>query len=49
MSPDGKSIPPTNKSYQVEIAAAVRSENGKIAEYHEYFDKLGMLTQLGLD
>jgi ketosteroid isomerase-like protein len=48
MSPDGNIIPPTNKSYQVEIVAAVRFENGKIAEYHEYFDRLGMLSQLGL-
>jgi ketosteroid isomerase-like protein len=48
MSPDGKTIPPTNKSYQVEIAAAVRIENGEIAEYHEYFDRVGMLAQLGL-
>ena len=46
--PDGKIIPPTNKSYQVEIVAVVRIENGKIAEYHEYFDRLGMLAQLGL-
>ena len=48
MTPEGKTIPPTNKSYQVEIAATIRIENGKIAEYHEYFDKLEMLTQLGL-
>lgn len=49
MGPDGKIIPPTNKSYQVEIVAVVRIENGKIAEYHEYFDRLCMLSQLGLD
>jgi len=48
MTPDGQTIPPTNKSYQIEIAATIRIEDGKIAEYHEYFDKLGMLTQLGL-
>jgi ketosteroid isomerase-like protein len=48
MGPDGKTIPPTNRSYQIEIVGVVRIENGKIAEYHEYFDRLGMMTQLGL-
>ena len=48
MSPDGKTIPPTNKSVQVEIVAVVKIRGGKIVEYHESFDRLGMLAQLGL-
>ena len=47
-SPEGKTIPPTNKRYQVEIVAVIKIENGKIAENHEYFDRLSMLAQLGL-
>lgn len=47
-SPEGKTIPPTNKRYQVEIVAVIKIENGKIEEYHEYFDRLSMLAQLGL-
>ena len=48
MNPDGKTIPPTNKSVQVEIMAVAKIQDGKIVEYHESYDRLGMLAQLGL-
>jgi predicted ester cyclase len=47
-TPDGKTIPPTNKSVRFELATTGRFENGKLAEEHTYFDRLSMLTQLGI-
>ena len=48
MSSDGKTIPPTNKSIKVDIIAVARIQDGKITEFHESYDRLGMLAQLGL-
>jgi len=47
-SPNGKTIPPTNKPVRLEIATTGRFENGKLAEEHTYFDRLSMMAQLGL-
>ena len=48
MTPDGKTIPQTNRHVQVEIIAIAKIQGGKIVEYHESFDRLGMLAQLGI-
>ena len=47
--PGGKTIPPTNKPIRVPFGSAVRFENGKIAEEHIYYDRLAMLSQLGIN
>lgn len=44
----GQTIPPTNKRVKVPNATVYRVQAGKITEVHEYFDQLGLLTQLGL-
>jgi len=46
--PGGKTIPPTNKTIKIPLGSALRFENGKIAEEHIFFDRLGMLVQLGV-
>ncbi|UCE36158.1 MAG: ester cyclase [Thermoplasmata archaeon] len=46
--PGGKPIPPTNKPIKLPLGSTLRFENGKIAEEHIYFDRLGMLGQLGV-
>ena len=48
IAPDGKTISPTNKRVQVEIMAIARVHDGKIIEFHESYDRLGLLAQLGL-
>jgi ketosteroid isomerase-like protein len=47
-STSGKTIPPTNKQFRIDLAITLRFEGGKIAEEHIYYDRLGMLTQLGV-
>jgi steroid delta-isomerase-like uncharacterized protein len=47
--PGGKIIPPTNKTIKIPIANAIRFVNGKIAEEHTYFDRMGMMAQLGIN
>ena len=44
----GKTIPPTNKPIRIDLAITLRFEGGKIAEEHIYYDRLAMLTQLGV-
>ncbi len=46
--PGGQSTPPTNKTIEVELVTLTKIRDGKIIECHEVFDRLGMLTQLGL-
>jgi predicted ester cyclase len=45
--PDGKQLPPTNKSFRVPACFVVRIEDGKISEIYEYLDRLEFSTQLG--
>jgi len=47
VAPDGKTISPTNKRVQVEIIATAKIRDGKIIEFHESYDRLGLLAQLG--
>jgi steroid delta-isomerase-like uncharacterized protein len=47
--PGGKTISPTNKKIEFPLGTATRFENGKIAEEHNYFDRLTMLAQLGVN
>jgi len=45
---DGKTMRPTNKAAKQEIVVVAKIQGGKITEYHESWDRLGMLAQLGL-
>ena len=46
--PDGKMIPPTNKSFQIEFCTVARWENGEIVEERLFYDLVGMMKQIGL-
>ena len=46
--PDGKMIPPTNKSFRLEFCTVARWENGEIVEERLFYDLVGMMRQIGL-
>lgn len=46
--PGGQAVPPTNRPLRLEYAVVYKLKGGEITERHEYFDLLGMMTQLGL-
>lgn len=46
--PGGETIPATNKTVHLDICTVAKIEGGRFTEEHNYFDLLGMMTQLGL-
>jgi predicted ester cyclase len=46
--PDGKMIPPTNKSFHVEFCTVAKWENGEIVEERLFYDLVGFMQQIGL-
>lgn len=46
--PDGVDIPPTGKSFDLELCTIARWENGQIAEESIFVDVALMMTQIGL-
>ena len=46
--PDGQTIPATNKTIRLKFAATQKLEGGEVTEVHVYFDRLEMVTQLGI-
>jgi predicted ester cyclase len=46
--PDGKMIPPTNKSFHIEFCTVARWENGEIVEERLFYDLVGLMNQIGL-
>ena len=46
--PDGKTIPPTNKSFELEFCTVARWQNGEIVEEKLFYDQVGLLKQIGL-
>lgn len=46
MTPDGKSIPATNKHVEFPYAGFARIKNGKVGELHVYFDMMAFMQQL---
>ena len=46
--PDGKEIPPTGKSFEVDLCTVARWHNMKIAEEYLFYDLLTFLRQIGL-
>lgn len=47
-TPDGKIIPPTNKTMKINAVMISKFRDDKICETKHYFDMLSMLKQLGL-
>jgi hypothetical protein len=48
MSPDGKSIQPTNKKFRSEFCTVAHWMNGEIVEEKLFYDLVGVMKQLGL-
>jgi ketosteroid isomerase-like protein len=46
--PDGKEIPPTNKSFEVEFCTVARWKDGEITEERLFYDLVGLMRQIGL-
>ena len=48
MGPRGKTIPPTNKKFQVDFCTVAHWKNSQIDEENLFYDQAGMMRQLGL-
>ncbi len=46
--PDGKEIPSTGKSFEVDFCTVARWDNGQIVEENLFYDLMGMMKQLGI-
>ncbi|MFY9749038.1 MAG: ester cyclase, partial [Methanoregula sp.] len=46
--PDGKVIPPTGKKFKVEFCTVAHWKNGEITEEKLFYDKIGLMQQIGL-
>jgi predicted ester cyclase len=46
--PDGKEIPPTGKSFEVDFCTIGRWDNGQIAEEYLLYDLVTFMRQIGL-
>jgi SnoaL-like polyketide cyclase len=46
--PDGKEIPPTYKSFELDFCTVARWVNGKIVEENLWYDQVGLMKQIGL-
>lgn len=47
-SPDGKTIPPTNKKFGVELCTVAHWKNGEILEERLFYDLMTVMKQIGL-
>jgi predicted ester cyclase len=45
---EGKTIPPTNKKFQVDFCTVAHWKNGQIDEENLFYDQMGVIRQLGL-
>ena len=45
---DGKTIPPTNQSFEIEFCTVAHWKEGEIVEERLFYDLLGMLQQIGV-
>jgi ketosteroid isomerase-like protein len=45
---DGKQIPPTNKSFEVDFCTVAHWQDGKIVEENLFYDLVGLMQQIGL-
>jgi len=46
--PDGRNIPPTNKSFDVDFCTVARWDNGQIVEENLFYDLVTFMKQIGL-
>jgi predicted ester cyclase len=46
--PDGKMIPATNKSFEVNFCTVAHWVNGEIVEENLFYDQIGLMNQIGL-
>ncbi len=46
--PDGKEIPATGKSFELNFCTIARWENGQIVEENLFYDQVGLMHQVGL-
>ncbi len=47
-TPDGKTIPPTNKKFEVEFCTVAHWKNGEIIEERLFYDLTSVMQQIGL-
>jgi len=45
---DGKQMPPTNKSFEVDFCTVAHWQNGQIVEENLFYDLVGLMRQIGL-
>lgn len=45
---NGQTIPPTNKPIRLPMCSMIRFEDGKMAEERTYFDRVSLMSQLGV-
>ncbi len=48
MGPDGKEIPPTHKSFEVDFCTVAHWANGEIVEENLFYDVVGLMRQIGV-
>ena len=48
LGPGGEMIPATNKPVRFKDCVVLKFEGGEVTEEREYYDHLGLMTQLGL-
>ena len=46
--PDGRTIPATNKKFELEFCTVAHWKNGEIVEERLFYDLVDMLKQLGI-
>ena len=45
---DGKEVPPTNKSFEVEFCTVAHWKDGEIVEEKLFYDQVGLMKQIGM-
>jgi ketosteroid isomerase-like protein len=45
--PDGKTIPATNKTFELEFCTVARWKDGQIVEENLFYDQVGLMQQIG--
>jgi ketosteroid isomerase-like protein len=48
LGPDGKEIPATGRSFEVDFCTVARWENGEIVEENLFYDVVGFMSQIGV-
>ena len=47
-APDGRIVPPTGRSFELEFCTVARWKDGEIVEEKLFFDQIGLLRQIGV-